>query len=208
MNKIEYILDRDIYDESMREIANRKIVIDLGSATPFSKRLSKYKLLFKTTHYYALDIQLHPDLDIVADIQDLPLRDNCLKGVICSGVLHLVAEPQKAVEEIYRILNKGGLVFISIPFLYPYHASMTQKDFYRFTKDGLEYMFRNFDKIKLQPFGNYINTTLNFIFGFKLRNRFLMNILEKPLWLLISLWRRRPINNLHNPIGFNILLIK
>ncbi len=209
--QIEYILDRDIFGDSIREITKNKVVIDLGSATRFHKQLSKYKLLFKDIRYYALDINFHPELDIVADIQNLPLKNNCIEAVLCKDVLEHVLEPFKAVDEIYRILNKGGLAFISVPFLHPYHASEAQKDFYRFTKDGLEYMFRNFSEMKLQPCGGYINTTLNFMFAFKLKkNRFFLSMLEKPLWILVNFLRRKAIiiNRLHNPIGFNVLLKK
>lgn len=206
--QIEYILDRDIFDESIREIAKKKVVINLGSATRFHKQLLEYRFLFKNIHYYVLDIHSHPELDIIADIQNLPLKNNCIEGVICTDVLDFVAQPLKAVEEIHRVLNKEGLAFVSVLFLHPYRASKVRKDFYRFTKDGLEYMFRNFSEMKLQPCGGYTNTLLNFMTGFKLRNRYLINILERPLCILVKFLCRKTINNLHNPIGFNILLKK
>lgn len=209
MAKIEYVFDRDIFEESIRQISKKRAVVDLGSAVRFNKQLSKYKLLFKDTRYYALDIHFHPDLDIVADIQNLPLKDNCIEGIICKDVLYLIPEPWKAVEEICRILKKGGSVFVSLPFLYPYHPPKGQKDLYRFTKDGLEYMFRNFSEIKLQPVGSgYINTLLNFMTGFKLQNRFFMNMLEKILCILVKFCAKKPINRSHNAIGFNVLLRK
>lgn len=124
----ELVLDRDIFDESIREIVKRKVVVDLGSSTRFNKQLSKYKPLFQYIHYFALDINFYPELDIVADIQHLPLRDNCIEAIICKDVLEHVPEPLEVVNEIYRVLNKGGLAFISTPFLYPYHASKAQKD--------------------------------------------------------------------------------
>lgn len=208
MARVEYILDRDIFGESIKMIAGKRLVVDLGSGTRFHKDLSGYKSLFKDIRYFALDIRFHPALDIVADAENLPLKDNCANAVICSGVIHLAQEPQKAAWEIYRILDKEGVAFISLPFLYPYHGSKVQKDFYRFTKDGLEYIFRDFSEMKIQPRGGYINTSFNFMTGFKIRNKFFMQFLEKPLSVLISILRRKAINRLHNPIGFNILLRK
>lgn len=35
----EYILVRDIFEESIKEIAKRKVVADLGSARHFNKQL-------------------------------------------------------------------------------------------------------------------------------------------------------------------------
>ncbi len=208
MAEVEYILDRDILDESIKEIAKRKVVLDIGAGSPLCKELSKYKSIFKNTQYYSLDIKFHPQLDLIADVQALPFKDACIDGIICKDVLYLVAEPKNAVNELLKILNKGGLVFISAPFLYPYHGKNGQRDFWRFSKDGLEYMFSNFSKIKLQPCGSYINTALSFMIGFKPKNRFLIKILEKPLCLLINFLRRKTINSLHNPMSFNILLRK
>lgn len=206
--RIEYILNRDIFGESVKKITEKGVVIDAGSSAPFNGQLSRYKSLFKNIRYYALDINFHPELDIIADIQNLPLKNNCIEAVICRDVLEHVPEPFKAIEEIHRILNKGGLLFISIPFLYPYHAAEGQKDLYRFTKDGLEYMFRDFGEMKLQPCGGYINTTLNFMTGFKFRNCFFIDIFEKPLSILLGFLRRKAINSLHHPAKFNILLKK
>lgn len=47
--QIEYILDKDIFDESIREIAKKKVVLDIsaGAGSPFRKKLSKYKPFFK-----------------------------------------------------------------------------------------------------------------------------------------------------------------
>lgn len=210
MAKVEYILDKDLFDESIKEIAKLREVIDLGSAVRFHKQLEKYRYLFKENHYYALDLNFDQDLDIIADIQNLPVRSSRIEGIICKDVLYWLPEPLEAVEEMYRILKKGGLVFISVPFLYPYHASETRKDLYRFTKDGLEYMFRNFSEMKLQPWdgGGYINTLFSFMTGFKFRNQFFMNLLGGGITDLIGFLRGRAINRLHNPTGFNILLKK
>lgn len=203
----EYILDRNIFEESIREIAKKEIILDLGGKERFHKALSKYGSIFKNSNYYCFDITKDKKVDIVGDIQELPFKDNSIDAIICLSVLEHLFEPQKAVEQIRRCLKIGGIAFFYLPFLHPYHGR-DYFDGYRFSKDSLEYMFRNFSEMKLQPCGGYINTLFNFITGFRLKNRFSLYFLEKPLYFLIKLLRGRPVNKLHNPIGFNILLKK
>ncbi|MDD6094321.1 MAG: class I SAM-dependent methyltransferase [Clostridia bacterium] len=39
---------------------------------------------------------------------DLPLKDNSIDCVVANSVLHLISNPQKVLDEIYRILKPGG----------------------------------------------------------------------------------------------------
>jgi ubiquinone/menaquinone biosynthesis C-methylase UbiE len=52
-------------------------------------------------------------------------------------------EPQIVINEIHRVLKKEAIVYSATPFMQPYHPSPT--DYWRFTKDGLRYLFRNFE---------------------------------------------------------------
>ena len=61
-------------------------------------------------------------------------------------MLEHVIEPQRVINEIHRVLTKGGEAFFYLPFLYPYHASPSFKDYHRFTEDLIIYMFRDFDE--------------------------------------------------------------
>lgn len=212
MAKVEYILDRDIFDESIREIAKGKLVIDVGAKEPFHKNLSKYKYLFKNTAYYALDIHYHSELDVIGDVQALPFKKGCADGIICYSVIELVLEPQKAVKEIYRILKTGGIAFVYVPFFYPYCGNDKDRiDCYRFSKDAIVYMFGDFNQIILQPEQGYINVALNFITGFKLKkffsSKFAQN-LESFLENVIYLIRGKRVNRLHSTTGYNIMLRK
>ena len=39
---------------------------------------------------------------------DLPLKDNSVDCVVANSVLHLISNPQKVLDEIYRVLKPGG----------------------------------------------------------------------------------------------------
>lgn len=208
--QVEYILDRDIYDESIMTFAKKEYVVDVGAGTPFNKRLKKYQQIF-LGHYYSLDIRYHPDLDIIADAQNLPLKSSSIDSIICSDLIHLVSEPKKVVDQIHNVLKKDGIAFFSIPFLVPYHGKPNGNDYYRFTKDSIIYMLKDFRKIKIQPQGGYLEATLNFLTGFKFHYGFWEKCIEylcKVLEKIILIFTGKKINRLLNPIGFNVFAIK
>jgi SAM-dependent methyltransferase len=84
-------------------------------------------------------------VDVCGNIYALPLADDSLDGVIVKGVLEHIEFPQDAVAELERVLNPGGFVYSSIPFMQAYHPS--PGDFQRFTIDGIQRLFSRFEKI-------------------------------------------------------------
>ena len=55
--------------------------------------------------------------------------------IICTQVLHLIFEVDKAVSELFRILKRGGVLLASVP-----HISMCDPgwhEIWRFTEEGL-----------------------------------------------------------------------
>lgn len=68
--------------------------------------------------------------------------------VICTEVLEHTLQPFAAVEEIERILKKGGIVAVSTPFNFRIHGPLP--DCWRFTEHGLRALFSNFDILQLE----------------------------------------------------------
>ncbi len=52
---------------------------------------------------------------IRADALSLPLRDNSFGLVFCSGTLHHIDKPHKAIQEMVRVLRPGGSLVIIEP---------------------------------------------------------------------------------------------
>jgi hypothetical protein len=61
-----------------------------------------------------------------------------------------------------------------VPYLYKYHApnDLKYQDYFRFSRDALSYLFRDFSEIKLFPVRGRLSTPLNLLFGNRWKNYF------------------------------------
>ncbi|MCK4783752.1 MAG: methyltransferase domain-containing protein [Desulfobacteraceae bacterium] len=79
---------------------------------------------------------------------------------MATEVLEHLYEPSRAINEIYRILKPGGICILSTRFIFPYHGITKEtdhyRDYYRFTWDSLNYLFRKFSKVEIYHHGNKI----------------------------------------------------
>ena len=93
-----------------------------------------------------VDIEASPGVDIVADAHDLHMvDDNSVDCVVSVSTLEYVRSPTKVVKEIFRILKPGGVVYLSLPFIFPSDAGAD--DFYRFSQRGIEVLCEDFERI-------------------------------------------------------------
>jgi len=154
----------------VKELAEMKgrIVLDLGTPLPFRKELKDYEKDFAGVHYFSLGYKVFektnsssPHVD--GDICRLPFKAESADGIICKEVLEHVYNPFLAIQEIFRVLKKGGKLFCTLPFIYPYHGSGQYKDFWRFSRDGIDYLFSPFKEVRVAPSGGYFYILQSFL---------------------------------------------
>lgn len=79
----------------------------------------------------------NPGATIVADLtKPNQIPDNMFDCIVCTHVLHVIFEVQKAVSELYRTLKPGGVLLVAVP-----HISMCDPSWHevwRFTPEGLQ----------------------------------------------------------------------
>ena len=130
-----------------------------------------------------VDIAPYPGVSIVSDIVSMPFYDGSVSRIICDNVLEHVSNPEKAVREIHRVMESGGLAYVSTPFLYPFHSS--PNDFYRFTDEGLRALFSEFKIVEVGtrsgPF-SVLNTYLCYLFA-----TFFSFGSERLYWILVDI---------------------
>ena len=113
----------------------------------------KYIPLENIQSYTCLDIEKYPDIDIVADIQNMPgVPDESYDSIICTQVLEHVPNPFLAINELHRVLKPGGRLFLTVPFLNNLH--MVPHDYWRFTEFTLRELLQAFQDAKVQKYGN------------------------------------------------------
>lgn len=68
----------------------------------------------KNLEYITSDLE-SPIADVKADICNLPFDDNSFDVVFCNHVLEHIINDTKAMQELYRVLKKGGFGIFQIP---------------------------------------------------------------------------------------------
>lgn len=108
-----------------------------------------------------LDIKPSAKVDVVGDIHHLPFKNNEFDNVLCFEVFEHLKNPWQAVQEIKRVLKPDGRLILSTRFIAPLHD--TPNDYFRFTKYGLQDLFKDW---KIQVLKQELNTlaTLAFLY--------------------------------------------
>jgi SAM-dependent methyltransferase len=91
------------------------------------------------------DAALGPRTDFVCDGHDLPLADASVDACVVQAVLEHVADPQRCVAEIWRVLKPHALVYAETPFMQQVHGGVY--DFTRFTFSGHRRLFKSFREV-------------------------------------------------------------
>lgn len=99
----------------------------------------------------------YPDVDM----QNLPFNEETFDFIISDQVIEHLENPQKAIQESYRVLKEGGTVIHTTCFMNYFHPY--PKDFWRFSPDALRYLCRDFSEIlQCEGWGNRIALLLCF----------------------------------------------
>ncbi|MFA5799613.1 MAG: class I SAM-dependent methyltransferase [Candidatus Peribacteraceae bacterium] len=125
----------------------------------FARYLTDPKVDYRVTDYTS---KYSPDY--VEDIHALSFPDASFDAVFCIAVLEHVYDPKRGIGEILRVLKSGGKALIYVPFVYRYHAhAQDYRDYYRFTCDGIAYLFRDCRSVKICPVRGIFETLLLFL---------------------------------------------
>ncbi len=137
-----YILLRALATQLRRELAVRFAersdlqVADIGCGQrPYEPLFASY-----AARYVGVDIAPGARTDVVASAESLPFGDEMFDCVLCSQVLEHVENPRAVLSELNRVLQPGGVAFISTHGTIRYHAAVDRQpdDFWRWTHSGLQ----------------------------------------------------------------------
>ena len=113
----------------------------------------------------------YPDIicDICSDINGL---QNKYDKIICIAILEHVYNPFKAIDNLKSMLKENGIIYGYVPYLFHYHAPKDLKfqDYFRFSKDALAYLFKDYSSVELYPIRGRISTSFNMMFAGRWKN--------------------------------------
>jgi SAM-dependent methyltransferase len=104
-----------------------------------------YQPLFPGKRYIKQDMRDFdpPCIDIICDIADMkPITDETIGLVLNLESLEHLPYPQKAIDEIHRVLRPNGLLILTTVMHFKIHRA--PKDYWRFTPDGIELLLSRF----------------------------------------------------------------
>lgn len=136
------------------------VLLDIGAGS------SPYKKNIKHSRYVAVDVEdrggggevIRGDLT-----KGVPLPDATADIILCTEVLEHLPEHGKAMSELFRLLKPGGVLIVTVPFVWVLHEA--PNDFYRFTNYGLQHLLvaAGFANIQVEASNNSIYTILQLL---------------------------------------------
>lgn len=119
-------------------------LVELGArAAEGQEGIADLRGIFGARQHIGCDIQPGVGVDQIEDIHSLSFADASVGTVICLETLEHVADPLRAVREMHRVLQPGGVLAISSLMFFPIHAHPW--DFWRFTPEGFELLLEPFE---------------------------------------------------------------
>lgn len=155
------------------------VIVDIGAGSK------------KWDNVIPLDLYNYPGIELCAKADKLPLTDNSVDMVISLTAVEHMIGVNDVFPEMERVLKPGGIMFITAPFLYPYHPEPF--DLRRWTPSGIEDSLNNCSGIETGsvrgPFaGLYVILSSFFAWLFSFKNYPLYLGLHRLFrWLLLPL---------------------
>jgi len=160
--------NKDFRDQILKDINVEDEILDIGKAM----RDKFNKIDCKNVETLDVnDFGTYPDIvcDICSDVTQL---ENKYDKIICIAILEHVYDPFKAVFNLKKMLKTDGKIYGYVPYLFYYHAPTDLKfqDYFRFSKDALAYLFKDFNYVELYPVRGRISSSFNIMFAGRWKN--------------------------------------
>ncbi len=124
------------------DVEKSKKVLHMAPEQCFLKRFKKL------SHIDLITADLYsPIVDVKADICDLPFEDDSFDMIFCNHVLEHITDDKKAMQELYRVLKKGGTAILQIP--QDYSRETTYEDFSITSPEERAKHFGQYDHVRV-----------------------------------------------------------
>jgi SAM-dependent methyltransferase len=179
-------LQAEYYSLLLKKYAKKRL-LDLGCGEVSLYEMYKDKTDEVICCDWNLSFHNNSYLDFVINLNEpLPIKSLTFDTIIFSDVLEHLISPELAFKEIERILNPGGVLFLTMPFLHPLHEE--PYDYNRFTEFKLVQLCNsnNLDVLHLQAYGGSFEFLSDFLLKHlaRIQPDFVTNIMKSILFKL------------------------
>jgi SAM-dependent methyltransferase len=118
-------------------------IVEIGSyQVDGQENVANLRSLFPGQTYQGIDVRQGPGVDLVADVEALPLATASVGTVIAMSTFEHVPHFWKGFEEIRRVLRPDGVVLVACPFYF--HIHNYPADYWRFTPQAFEILLHDY----------------------------------------------------------------
>jgi hypothetical protein len=158
-------------------------VLNIGAGGEIKNIIRKN---FKKVFEIDIDSKRKPDqiIDLCNDRFSKIIRYK--PNLVCIfEVLEHTTNPLKAVNNIYKIINKGDFVLASVPFIFHIHDE--PHDYFRFTKFGLKLLFKDFANVKIYERNGWLEAIFVIFIRLEKEKNILSRLLGKTFTIIAFL---------------------
>lgn len=133
-----------------------------------------------------IDLGMYNPVHVVADLKTVPFVDGSVELVVSNSVLEHIYDYNAVIDEVYRILKKGGYFYLSVPNVCLRHHKY---DYHRWTSPGLQKMlegkFEIVDSGACRGVAYALITYVEALISYKVKNKALLTV-TRFFWRTLS----------------------
>ena len=135
---------RSFAEDIEESLALEGPIVEIGArAAEGQEAEADLRGIFGDLEYIGCDAQEGPGVDRLEDVHHLTFGDATVGTVLTFDTLEHVADPIRAVNEMYRVLRPGGILAMSSVMFFPIHEH--PHDYWRFTPQAFELLLEPFE---------------------------------------------------------------
>jgi SAM-dependent methyltransferase len=118
-------------------------ILEIGSyQVSGQENLIDMRSLLPNRNYTGIDFRPGPGVDLVANVENLPLATGSVGTVLAFSVFEHVKHFWKGFEEVHRVLRPDGVLLACAPFYFHVHAY--PDDYWRFTPEAFDSLLERY----------------------------------------------------------------
>lgn len=120
----------DFQHRQAKQIPRQARALDLGGRRGLQR--GRFSLGAYPVEHVVMNLVFSTDIDLMGDAAFVPLINEYFDAVLCAEVMEHVSSPEAVLHQAARMLKPGGMLLITVPFLFRQHAD--PHDYGRYTE--------------------------------------------------------------------------